>query len=296
MEEVLAKYFSGNANKDEISLVESWRTESKSNAESFFEAKSAWLISQPETAPPAHILAEILNEPQGKQVPFILKSWVKYASAAVLVLAISLLFVLNRNEEMSSGNQLLADGSQITLHEDSNIEILTFDETKREIRVTGKAHFDIERDESRPFIIHTSNAKVEVLGTSFVVDTYGSKTEVSVESGVVELSKSLSGAEEISVKLVKGEMGLVSSSNKGIIKKNNNPNYMAWKTKVISFNESSMSEVKQVIEDVYGIDVKFENPSFGDCKLTAKFNKKKTEGCDRDYSSNIRNSIFILEW
>ncbi len=277
MEEVLAKYFSGNATKDEISLVESWRTESESNAEAFFEAKSTWLISEPETPPPSHVLDKILKEPQAKQVPFIMQSWVKYASAAVLVLAISLLFVLNQNgTDSNSANQLLTDGSKIALHEDSQLEIINFDENIREVRVTGKAYFDIERDETRPFIIHTDNAKVQVLGTSFVVDTYGAKTEVSVESGVVELSKNVNGAGSVSVKLGKGETGLVTSTNTGIIKKNtNNLNYLAWKTKIIDFNESSMSDVKQVIEDVYGIDVQFENSAFNDCKLTAKFNKKK---------------------
>lgn len=297
MEEVLAKYFSGEASNDEISLVENWRSESKTNAESFFDAKSAWLISQPETPPPSHVLTEILREPQGKQVPFIMKSWVKYASAAVLVLAISLLFILNQNgTESNVVNKFLADGSKIVLHEESSLDVLSFDESIREVRVNGKAYFDIERDESRPFIIHTENAKVEVLGTSFVVDTYGSKTEVSVESGLVALSKNLTGTEAILVKLEKGETGLVTNSNTGIIKKNNsNPNYLAWKTKVISFNESSMAEVKQVMEDVYGIDISFENPAFKECKLTAKFNKKKakdaieiiarTFGVDYEYSN-----------
>ena len=279
MEEVLAKYFSGEASKDEISLVESWRSESKTNAESFFEMKSAWLISQPEAAPPPHILSDILKEPQGKLVPFIMQSWVKYASAAVLVLAISLLFILNQNGGDSGIiNKSLMDGSKIALHENSSLEVIAFDETKREVRVTGKAYFDIERDENRPFIIHTDNARVQVLGTSFVVDTYDSKTEVSVESGLVELSKKVKNSEVVSVKLAKGETGLVSNSVVGIIKKNNSDlNYLAWKTKVIAFNESSMSDVKKVIEDVYGIDVTFENPEFKDCKLTAKFNKKKAK-------------------
>lgn len=297
MEEVLAKYFSGNASDDEISLVESWRSESKTNAESFFDAKSAWLASEPETAPSSAVLEQILGEPKGKQVPFMLQSWVKYASAAVLVLAISLLFFLNQNTDTTLGNERLADGSKITLHGESSYEVLTMDENTREVRITGKAYFDIQRDENRPFIIHTGNAKVQVLGTSFLVDTYGTKTEVCVESGLVELSKSLNNSEEFSVRLAKGEMGLITNSNRGIIKKNiDNLNYLAWKTKVITFNESSMDEVKKVLEDVYGIMVTFENPSFKNCKLTAKFNKKKpkdaieiiarTFGMEYEYSNN----------
>ncbi|MEQ8626007.1 FecR domain-containing protein [Ekhidna sp.] len=277
MEEVLAKYFTGEATKDEIELVESWRSESETNANAFFEAKNVWSATQPELTPPTHVLDEILKEPQAKQVPFILRNWVKYASAAILVLAISLLFVLNQNSTDSTFlSKQLADGSEISLHGESSLEVISFTDNIREVRVTGKAYFDIERDESRPFIIHTDKAKIEVLGTSFLIDTYGDKTEVCVESGLVELSKVVNGRDEVAVTLSKGEMGLINNRNKGIIKKNNNNlNYLAWKTKIISFNESSMSEVKSVIEDVYGIEVSFENPTFKECKLTAKFNKKK---------------------
>lgn len=277
MEEVLAKYFTGEATKDEISLIETWRTESETNAKAFFEAKSVWLSSEPVSKAPNGILKEILAESPTKVVPFMMRSWVKYASAAVLVLAISLLFVLNQStgDDVFSSERL-RDGSKIALHGSSSLEVIAFDENIREVRVTGKAYFDIERDESRPFIIHTGNAKIEVLGTSFLIDTYGEKTEVCVESGLVELSKMINGKSDVAVTLSKGEMGLVNNVNKGIIKKNNNDlNYLAWKTKIISFNGSSMSEVKSVIEDVYGIEMKFENPSFKDCKLTAKFNKKK---------------------
>ena len=297
MEEILAKYFSGEASKDEISLVENWRSESKTNAESFFDAKTAWLVSQPERPLSAQVLMKILGEPIGKQVPLMMKKWVQYASAAILILAISLLFILNRNGgESNYSSEFLADGSEIVLHENSTLEVIAFDETKREVRVSGKAYFDIKQDKSRPFVIHTDNAKVRVSGTSFVVDTYGSKTGVSVESGLVELFKNPGRSKAVSVKLSEGETGLVTNSNMGIIKKNNRDlNYLAWKTKVIAFNESDMAEVKQVIEDVYGIEVKFENSAFRSCRLTAKFNKKKakdvieiiarTFGVEYDYSN-----------
>lgn len=280
MEEVLAKYFSGNATKDEISSIESWRLESNSNTKAFLDAKIVWLESQPQKAAPSYILESILEEKEGKQVPFIMRNWVKYASAAVLVFAISLLFILNSGESGANfSNQDLRDGSSIALHGSSTLEVINFNENLREVRISGKAYFDIERDESRPFIIHTDNATVEVLGTSFVVNTYGDKTEVCVESGLVEFTKSKKGSSDaVSVKLSKGEMGLISNNNKGIIKRNNNDlNYLAWKTKVITFNESTMAEVEQVLEDVYGINVSFDNPEFKGCKLTAKFNKKKAK-------------------
>lgn len=276
MEEVLAKYFSGEATEEEISLVEKWRSEEDTNAKEFIEAKTIWLNSSEPTAPDNQVLESIFASAKvNRQVHLWSSNWFKYAAAAVLVVAISLLYLLGGTAELGYETKSLADGSEVSLHGDSKLEVLNINRSIREVKVTGKAYFNIERDENRPFVIHTGNAKIEVLGTSFVVDTYNNKTEVSVESGLVELTKS---SRQVSVRLSKGEVGLVLESNEGIIKKNNHDaNYLSWKTKILTFKESTMDEVKTVLEDTYGIQVNFENPEFRNCKLTARFNKKKAK-------------------
>ncbi len=277
MEEVLAKYFSNEANNDEIIFVNNWRSESNSNAKEFFEAKLVWLSTQEISKPSKDILDNILDDGSESKQIFWTKPFLKYAVAASVVLAIFIALIFSNNQSSNFSSESLADGSHISLHGNSTFEVLDFNEEIREIRVTGKAYFDIQRDESRPFIIHTDNAIVRVLGTSFVVDTYGDKTEVSVESGLVELSKN-SAESSVSVKLAKGERGLVSTNNKGIIKgSNENANYLSWKTKVLTFNNSSIEEVSKTLEDVYGITVEIENKDFNNCRLTAKFNKKRAK-------------------
>ncbi|MEM7298895.1 MAG: FecR domain-containing protein [Bacteroidota bacterium] len=275
MEEILAKYFSEEATKDEITLIESWRSESEENAKSYFEAKSIWLDSQQLQAPPKDLLDEILKEEtvEAEEVTLWSTSWIRYGIAASIVAALGLWFLFTDSGNVNVESTSLADGSTVALHGDSRLEVIQMDESVREVRIHGKGYFDIERDENRPFIIHTDNAIVKVLGTSFVVNSYGEDTEVCVESGLVELVKA---NDDVSVKLSKGELGLVSKHNKGIIKRNNdNPNYLAWKTKILTFKDASMKEVVNTIEDVYGITVKLDNPAFSSCKLTAKFNKKK---------------------
>lgn len=275
MEEVLAKYFSNEASKDEISFVDSWKSESESSAQEFFDAKIVWLSTEQINAPSKDLLSEILGEePQQKQV-FWNNSFFKYGVAASVIAVLSLLFLFRGDTDLNYTNQSLTDGSLISLHNNSTYEIINFNKEVREIRVTGKAYFDIERDENRPFIIHTENAIVKVLGTSFIVDTYMNKTEVCVESGLVELVKN-EGNDMVSVKLSQGDMGLVTANNKGIIKKTNeNLNYLSWKTKVLTFSNSKMIDVVNTLEDVYGISVGIENQDFNNCRLTAKFNKKK---------------------
>lgn len=296
MEEILAKYFSGEASLDERTLVESWRAESETNANAFFDAKSVWLHSGKESTVNSSILDEIVKEEKEiKVVPLWSKVWFRVAVAASIVLVLSIVFIFNDQGESGYQNVSLSDGSQVALHGSSKLEVLNINEKIREVKVVGKAYFDIERDESRPFVIHTENAIVTVLGTSFVVDSYDAKTEVRVESGLVEL---LNTRKDVAIKLSKGEMGLVLNSNEGIIKKNNNDlNYLSWKTKVLTFKDASMEEVSDVLEDVYGVKVRFENVKFKSCKLTAKFSKKKpkeaieiiarTFNIEYDYSDGV---------
>ena len=174
---------------------------------------------------------------------------------------------------------MLADGSEITLHGESVIHSINIDENIREVRLEGKAYFDIKRDESRPFIIWTDNARIEVLGTSFVIDSDDVHTEVSVESGLVALIKpGDQGKTDLSVKLAEGEVGMIENETKGITKRNNtNVNYLAWKTKTLTFERASMASVEEILEDVYGIDIQFENENLKNCSLTAKFKERRAK-------------------
>ncbi|MEM6644321.1 MAG: FecR domain-containing protein, partial [Bacteroidota bacterium] len=122
-------------------------------------------------------------------------------------------------------------------------------------------------------VVNTGKGIIKVLGTSFSIDASGSEVQVCVESGTVELSKP---EESIAVVLEKGDKGEISDRNKGIIKKpNEDENYLAWKTRVLSFKETGMREVKRILEDVYGVSVIIEDTNILDCTITSKMKKKK---------------------
>jgi len=271
MEELLAKYFTGEASTDERSFVENWRSQSEANANSFFHSKIIWLESSNNKENIGPFFKEAIEEPPNAIQSWLISSyWPKYVAAASLVLAIGLLFILNQ-PSVSTGSRTLSDGSEVRLHKNSSVKALSFDENSRKVQVAGKAYFDIERDEHRPFIVYTKNAQIVVLGTSFLVDTDEIKTEVYVETGTVELFNN----SNVSIKLERGDLGIASGMNEGIIKKpNENPNYLAWKTKLITFDGASMEEVAAVLEDVYAVKITFDNSTFKSCKLTARIQKK----------------------
>lgn len=95
---------------------------------------------------------------------------------------------------ISSGMQTLTDtlpdGSVVTLNRKSSISYpQDFKGKTREVRLTGEAFFDVKPDKSKPFLISVDDVTVKVVGTSFNVKDNAEKTEVIVETGIVEVSR-----------------------------------------------------------------------------------------------------------
>ncbi|MBS1567244.1 MAG: FecR family protein [Bacteroidetes bacterium] len=85
----------------------------------------------------------------------------------------------------------LPDGTQVWLNADSRLRYnQDFMGTTREVHLTGEAYFDVVKDKSRPFIIHTGAIDVRVLGTSFNIRAYPNEktTETALIQGAVEIT------------------------------------------------------------------------------------------------------------
>jgi len=129
----------------------------------------------------------------------------KVMGTAAALLAIFLFFTLKvekHNTKANAQNTVstkrgskskvqLPDGTQVWLNADSRITYNeNFQGAQREVELTGEAFFDVVRDETRPFIIHTSTIDVKVLGTAFNVRSYADEknTETSLIHGSIEVT------------------------------------------------------------------------------------------------------------
>ncbi|NOT93739.1 FecR family protein [Ferruginibacter sp.] len=84
----------------------------------------------------------------------------------------------------------LPDGTQVWLNADSKIEYNeNFNGKFREVKLTGEAFFDVVKNKEKPFIIHTAEMDVKVLGTAFNVRSYPGETtsETALLRGSVEI-------------------------------------------------------------------------------------------------------------
>lgn len=68
----------------------------------------------------------------------------------------------------------LSDGSRVTLNADSRLRYpVEFSDTVRRVELVGEALFEVSRDPSRPFYVHTEHGvHTQVLGTRFNVSAY----------------------------------------------------------------------------------------------------------------------------
>ena len=78
---------------------------------------------------------------------------------------------------------LLNSGSKLTYNKD-------FGKGIREVTLVGEGYFDVTRNKEVPFIIHTSNIDIKVLGTVFNVKAYpeDKRTETSLIHGSIEVT------------------------------------------------------------------------------------------------------------
>ncbi|MEM9327948.1 MAG: FecR domain-containing protein [Bacteroidota bacterium] len=285
MEEQLGKYFSGEATEQEILEIRRWRNESEENARSFLESKRLWVEAGMATIEaPKEVLKRIVDvEEKSVSRPWTL---LRYAAVISLLLAMGWWFFLRPTDAGLRDELLpmveihqLEDGTKLNLYRGSSFSVVKMTEDQRIVRLQGKGFFDVVRDEERPFVVETEHARVEVLGTSFVVDTKALEgTEVLVASGKVSMAPKEERENADALLLEVGDKGVLADDASVLEKRDiANENFMAWSSGVLSFKEEELADVGEVLKEVYGLQVSFTNSEAANCQLTAKYRRKSRE-------------------
>ncbi|MFY0686070.1 MAG: FecR domain-containing protein [Cyclobacteriaceae bacterium] len=304
MEEVLAKYFSGNASSNERSEVIKYRDEFPGE---FLSFKRAWADAG-SFAPPKNGLDFLNQEKESKEVQMSPRpNWLKYAAAIIVLVSVGVAgyFGIFGSAETNAIEQVLADGTKVWLYKDSKLTDVKISDSERTVTATGKVFFDVERDELRPFTIITDEAVIQVLGTSFVVDaSEENATSVAVTTGKVSFTYNpdFYDGKAAVIELLPGEVGVIDTNSKGIVKRENlDENYLAWVNQVMTFKKTELRQVAELIEEVYDYELIFMNEDLQNCQLSAKYEKKTPRQIARligntfgfDYKINDKKQIIF---
>jgi len=115
-----------------------------------------------------------------------------WAAAVMVVALIAAFFVYPRHESVVTrvGEQramTLSDGTRINLNTDTRV-IVEYSERERLVRLEqGEASFEVARNPERPFVVNAAAARIEVLGTSFVVRRDQRMLSVTLVDGQVKV-------------------------------------------------------------------------------------------------------------
>lgn len=179
-------------------------------------------------------------------------------------------------DQFGNSRVQLSDGSVVTLNHDTKVNYPDeFEGATREVQIEGEAFFEVRSDPARPFVIRAGKAIIKVLGTSFNVNAYpgNEDVEVVVETGkvqIIKITNPMPVADQLT--LDPGDRGILTAVS-GELKKsrNENPNFLSWKTREFVFNKTPLKEVIQQLNKVYQVRVKAENPQIERLRLTARF-------------------------
>ena len=205
--------------------------------------------------------------------------WWAIASVILLLVGIGTFYMTDRNQPewvaitTTIGQQkvvYLPDSTLVSMAGNSTLryDIKGYGKERRVVEMTGKAFFQVKRNEARPFSVRTAQTEVTVLGTSFQVNEQPCMTEVNVVTGKVCFS---AGKEEDAVILTAGMSASYSNEKNEItISEEEELNNLSWKTKQLRFNNTPIDRVIKDLDDYYQVKItnKVKSP---DSKLTATF-------------------------
>jgi len=282
-ETILLNIIENRADDKERSLFNAWLEASANHAEIFEQLKKTYQLtsidkfslqknweSVVQKVKKEKDVQEYIELPGAKTFPvnFRMNTLIRIAAMIIIIIGLSFLFktiVFDSEQLIISGIDLkpdepyqLADGSMVYLNGNSEISFSkNFGVKNRKVTLKGEAFFEVQRNEDIPFSITTCKTTTKVLGTSFnVYSDHLGQVKVSVVSGVVEF---FTGKRKSLVRLEAGEQGHYTPGLAGIKKENvDNLNFLAWKTGILYFDETPITEVFGLIQKQYSRVLVFE--------------------------------------
>ena len=310
---LIHKKLSGQITDEEQRKLDNWIASDPVNQHEFDEIKLIWESAEEDDdeVTDEHFKEEFVKLENAVQDSvrkerqlhrYKVKGRLKSAAIAVLLIAgVYFLATEYYKPEVThpvylSSNQhnevILSDSSRVILNDSSSLSFEEFS-GRREANLKGEAFFHVTKDH-RPFVVHTQDARVSVLGTSFIVKAYPAQpVEVYVITGKVEVD-------------FHGKQIMLTSSEKSITGGdqnlfyegiNDDPNFNSWYTRKLEFNKTELRRILELIEKLYRITFTVKEEEVLGCRFTGTFDNAKLENVlktlsfsmDIEFESRIGN-------
>ena len=282
--EKLHRFFAGTTSIQEGMDIRAWMEASEENKRIFYKERKlfdALMVHDDQTTN---------NCISTKRIPKIIRQWLKIASVIILTLTINYLY-----QEYKSENEVIAmntvsvpagqrtnitlpDGTNVWLNARTTLQYpVTFSQKQRTVFLKGEAYFDVKKNKSRPFIVHTDAYSIEVLGTKFNVDAYPEteKFETTLMHGSVKVTLKADSSQTV---ILKPDHKLSLEKGRFVMTKVEDYNPYRWKEGLICFSDESFPNIMKDFEKYYGVKIVIENKNVLQINFTGKF--RQTDGID----------------
>lgn len=181
---------------------------------------------------------------------------------------------------------ILPDSSTVVLNSGAEIKYANDFGKQRDIWLKGEAFFKVTKNPNSPFIVHTTDFDVKVLGTEFNVNSTAINQTVSLAKGKVNV---LFNESKDEINLIPNEELVWNAKTKSVIKRNFDVNSnLAWKDNILLLNDVKLKEALPRINQFYGVRFIIDNPAIGNQHIRGAFK-------DQTINEFITSLEFILE-
>ncbi|HEX2608357.1 MAG TPA: FecR domain-containing protein [Flavisolibacter sp.] len=289
-DDLLVKYLLGEASPEETLAIEAWVRETDENRTYLEQLRSVWEQSK--------ILASVstvdekaawkrfearIKAPQ-EASPIRSFSWMRIAALFIIVAGLALVLYVVNQEPLPKQRQVqafekvvkdtLPDGSVITLNKNASLTYPDrFAGDTRAVTLKGEAFFNITPDKNKPFIIQVNDVLVKVVGTSFNIRSLNGKTEVIVETGVVQVIR-----QHKQIELHPREKVIVPTQDSAWqVEKESDRLYNYYRSKEFVCENTPLWKLVDVLNEAYGSDIRIGRPSLRNLPLTTTFNNESLD-------------------
>lgn len=178
---------------------------------------------------------------------------------------------------------VLADGTKVHLNSGTSLKypIGFINGKNREVFLNGEAYFDVAKDAKNPFIVHTNEVNVRVVGTQFVISSYPEDTNINtvlVEGSVGLFKKGEEFSVESASMLDPGHKATWNKVEKNIsIEEVNTSDYTEWMNGKVVFNHMAFKDILKKLERHYDVSITNYNKQLDEEQFTASFDTETIE-------------------
>ena len=151
----------------------------------------------------------------------------------------------------------LADGSRVWLNAGTRLTYtIAFVGKERRVRLDGEGYFEVERDESKPFIVEINGMEVKVLGTSFNLRSFAAdnRSTATLVSGKIEVKTPTQRIEL----LPNQQADLLVGENKLAVREVDAVAYSAWTKGRFVFRRERLETILDDVSRWYNVTVFYE--------------------------------------